>query len=785
MLVSCASPFSVGSFVWQPRPGAFALTVVCKARYALEQGVSPIIAAPGEPSFSDVHWQDNPAASVQTPSDRVPFKRRVDVLVGGHVHAPGGQRVRSLVARLAVGTIHKPVAVFGTRYWAPDGSMSGPGPFTKMPLLWELAEGGPGTWNPVGIPAVAPAGIRRPLPLPAFEPVGLVRQGPGHGSMPVGLGPLSPTWPTRTMYLRHHRATWSHETWHEAPLPGDLDAAYFNSAPPDQQLERLLDRTPLYLGHLHAEIPSLTTVIEAIRPRALVTRSAVAPEEVDLQCDTLFIDADQGTCTLTWRATVPLSHPGEKGIVYVRPARGGLAEVATGPGSPAGAPAEEPPEEAPPETIQLFEIEDEETTSTGATAGLVLSHGPLRLGYSPPDAAGVSRGGLFPIRLAAMPPAPAEVDIEDEETRTSLPEEPAPPPPVRQARLRPPTLPLPRTSAPPEPALPFLSAPPTSPFPPSPPSAQPVTLPLPLPSTRSRPRPATLPLPTTSSSAPPPALPFSPAPAPPATSPGAFRSSPRPFSSVPALAPAVPAPVRSSEGGTVVDEDDTVAPELYTYSVLPFPPAAPGAAARMPFGPAAPRAASLGSSMVLGRAPLGIVAPPRSSGASFDDDVTYTEPPAVVAAPLPFQPAGLLPSSPVAPLVTPASPLLSSPVAPLVTPASPLLSSPVAVSLGEHREAPAGDASARPAAPAISLEQYARVKSELWGADASLNEALERHGIDEIAWRVHERRQAEALAAEAREGRCDLALALIEAFESAKKGKAEAPFAVVPAGGAP
>jgi hypothetical protein len=68
----------------------------------------------------------------------------------------------------------------------------------------------------------------------------------------------------------------------------------------------------------------------------------------------------------------------------------------------------------------------------------------------------------------------------------------------------------------------------------------------------------------------------------------------------------------------------------------------------------------------------------------------------------------------------------------------------------------------------LSVERYARIKVDLWGAPAALRDVLEKHGIDEIEWRIHEKRQAEALEEEARGGKCDLALALVAAFESAK-----------------
>ena len=77
---------------------------------------------------------------------------------------------------------------------------------------------------------------------------------------------------------------------------------------------------------------------------------------------------------------------------------------------------------------------------------------------------------------------------------------------------------------------------------------------------------------------------------------------------------------------------------------------------------------------------------------------------------------------------------------------------------------------ARPGGPpgGLTIEEYCRIKIELWAAGADLHELLEEHGVDEIQWRVHEKWQADALAAEAREGRCDLALALMAAFEGAQ-----------------
>lgn len=217
------------------------------------------------------------------------------------------------------------------------------------------------------------------------------------------------------------------------------------------------------------------------------------------------------------------------------------------------------------------------------------------------------------------------------------------------------------------------------------------------------------------------------------------------------------------------DETRTSEPEGWPEAapVLPFH-------AALPFQPQ-PAPASPSPAVVLGRAPLGAGGSPPPPGHAIEDEPTYTEPAAPVRAPLPFQPAQ--PPGGMPPwLARPAGPI--EPSAPLFTLESAPIASPIATPV-DDRGALGLERQARPAAPAISLEQYARIKTELWDAGVDLREILEEHGVDEIAWRVHERWQADALAAEAREGRSDLALALIAAFERAQAAPEEVPFAVV------
>jgi hypothetical protein len=326
MHVSSACPLRVASLVWQPRPGAFALTVVCKATFLLRPGTSPLAPVQEAPWTADIPWNDAPRGSLWAASDLAPFKRRVDVLLSGHAHAPPGERVTSLVTRLSVGTVDKQIEVHGERAWSSDGRITPATPFTRMPLRWERAAGGPGTWNPVGVAAEGPLDASGFRLAPNLLPPGAALRGPAALLPPVGYGPIAPSWPERALKLRQHVATFRHDAWAERPLPEDIDTGYFNVAPPDQQLDQLVAGEWLLLEHLHPQHAQLMTVLERVTPRAVLHRHHDEPRPLRLRCDTLWIDADRGTCALSWRGAVPLEQPAEVGTVVVSVARPGDEE---------------------------------------------------------------------------------------------------------------------------------------------------------------------------------------------------------------------------------------------------------------------------------------------------------------------------------------------------------------------------------------------------------------------------------------------------------------------------
>ncbi len=224
-------PFRVSSLLWQPRPGAWSLAVVCRAGFELAPGVSPLITLPKEAPDEERRLLDQAVA-------QAPGKRWPEVVVVGHAYAPEGQTVTSLVARLVVGDLDKVIQVTGDRHFTMEGALVGPARFQRMPLRWERAAGGPDTWNPAGVVLGADAradGWGRVL-LPNLEPAGASIATRRDLVPPVGFGPIAPRWPTRTQRLHRHAATWDAASWTEKPLPDDFDFAYFDVAPPDQAL---------------------------------------------------------------------------------------------------------------------------------------------------------------------------------------------------------------------------------------------------------------------------------------------------------------------------------------------------------------------------------------------------------------------------------------------------------------------------------------------------------------------------------------------------------------------
>lgn len=308
MNIESLCPFRVGTLDWASGPERRALTVIVKGTFALASG-APRLAPAQDTLGVEVRWDESAIASLYTPGDFAPLKRRVDVLLVGHAYAP--QPVTSLVAKLEVGALSKSIRVVGDRRWVRSGNdlvPSQPEAFTQMPLRWERASIAGD--NPVGVDeALREPGALARANLEAVE-----------GSAPC-FGPIAPTWRSRRNLLTENALFWAYGLASgrgtiEHPPP-NFDFAYFNAAPRDQQIDLLKGGTPVALEGVNALHPRVETSLPKTKPQAFRVDASGRAEEVVLRCDTLFIDVDRGVFTLTWRGIADLDRDADAGTIVV------------------------------------------------------------------------------------------------------------------------------------------------------------------------------------------------------------------------------------------------------------------------------------------------------------------------------------------------------------------------------------------------------------------------------------------------------------------------------------
>jgi hypothetical protein len=431
MDVVSACPLRIASIQWQPRPGVFMLTVVCKATLVLLPGTSVLAGDQDPPNETDDHWNDDEGRSLYAASDLVPFKRGADVFLVGHAYAPRKEPVASLTARLTVGELDKAIEVHADRAWTPHGELREGALFTKMPLRYERAGGGPETSNPVGVRADVPG----QLAIPNLQPRGFQLIRPGDAVPPIGFGPIALGWPGRADRPRRDAGGWDPRKWTEQALPMDIEAGLFNAAPIDQQVRQIRSDATIVLENLHVDHPRLVTCLPGMAPRAVIERPGAPPEEVRLRCDTLCIDTDRRVVTLVWRGLVALERANEPGRVTITDEGGEPDEAFAS---------------AAEESETHADEDDLETTMAlgGEAAGEILPFvGKLMLG-----------GRLSSGESAAVVAAPAAReqpwDIDDQGTFDEVPG-------ARTQAIRA----LPFASTPSRSALPFVPAAPAAPAP--------------------------------------------------------------------------------------------------------------------------------------------------------------------------------------------------------------------------------------------------------------------------------------------------------------------------------
>lgn len=297
-----ATPYLFGAIPSSLRPPQPLMTLVVKATFRLAPG-APVrtlggIGAQGTLS-GDVFagGAEDRSGPLAYATDFADFKPRADILVRAHCHTPGGRPMTECPVRVTVGAWSKTLRVVGPRTWKRGllgDAPADPAPFTEMPVDFAHAFGGPALPdNPSG------RGVGTP-DLHNVELPGELVHSRDDRIRPVCFGPVSPEWPERRAKVgKEYGASWAAR---RAPYPAeDFDVAYFQAAPPDQQVDWLRGDEEISFQNLSPASPVFVTRLPGVRIRAFVNDVEDRLREVTMRLDTLFADLVDGKLVLTWR----------------------------------------------------------------------------------------------------------------------------------------------------------------------------------------------------------------------------------------------------------------------------------------------------------------------------------------------------------------------------------------------------------------------------------------------------------------------------------------------------
>jgi uncharacterized protein YjbI with pentapeptide repeats len=307
------TPFIAFTLPWQLRPPREARAVVVKGTCALVPGGPAKLRADTDLPSGDVHLGDDlQHTSLLYPSDFAVFKPRADVTLKGHAFAPKGSalvmEVRFQFGRAGRG-FDRRIAVFGDRRWEKTVvklAPSRPDRFRKVPLIYELAFGGPGfEKNPVGRGYDGAKSAARSGMLPNLEDPFHVIERPGDTPEPACFGAVPALWQARWSKLGTYDARWLETRW--PYFPEDVDWSHFQCAPPAQQLDAIRGDEPFAITGMHPDLPVIEGTLPRLRPRCFAQKTTEAGggfQEIALRLDTAAFDVDEMKLNLLWRGLV-------------------------------------------------------------------------------------------------------------------------------------------------------------------------------------------------------------------------------------------------------------------------------------------------------------------------------------------------------------------------------------------------------------------------------------------------------------------------------------------------
>ncbi len=274
---------------------------------ALQSVVAALADEQAPPPAENQHTGDPATSGLRSCHQAVYARPGTDICVQGHVWAPGGRPVTAVKASVSVGRHQAQVIVVGDRVWAQKiGGVapSDPRPFDRMPIEYERSFGGPSeARNPVGCGLYRNAREANAKRMPNFEHYRNYLTSPSQRPTPVGLGPIPPNWQPRLSLSGTYDAQWQEQRMPYWPL--DLDMRFFHSAHALLQMpQHLSGDEQLRLEGLHPD-GLILFQLPALRLQ-LSNQFSDRKNRQLMVLDGLDLDSDKRTCSLYYRACVPV-----------------------------------------------------------------------------------------------------------------------------------------------------------------------------------------------------------------------------------------------------------------------------------------------------------------------------------------------------------------------------------------------------------------------------------------------------------------------------------------------
>jgi hypothetical protein len=314
------TPFDAQATLAFDTAGREMVVAVCKASFdfpAIPDAECPVSEQQVPLQMAD-ELSTGPAMAPIVETDFVPFKPFCDIVVVGPAQAPGGRPVQALAVDVQLGSWGKAFHVIGPRVWQKryaSFAASDPLSFVTQAIGYEQAWGGSDPHptreghfatietNPAGVGYYRYTPDVSGKPLPNTQQIGRNVDAVTGDYVPMALGPIGRAWMPRRLYAGTYDEAWKNNRMPFPPL--DLDARYFQSTAPDQQIAYPKGGEPFRLRGLAAEgefvgqLPNRRLAFRYVRKSGRITQKVG-------NLDTVVFMPAARKLTLTWRAHLVL-----------------------------------------------------------------------------------------------------------------------------------------------------------------------------------------------------------------------------------------------------------------------------------------------------------------------------------------------------------------------------------------------------------------------------------------------------------------------------------------------